>query len=700
MRINKNLLLPAFAALSLTTALCAPAWAAKSSMVIGLSADGKTLLTYNEGQSGGDDVYRLTFTATGESIEFAPPAGASYVSPEALSADGKTVTGHYYSATLGTTQSFIWSKDTGYVTLNIPGQEVYAYHISADGSAIAGEIWDSQTGARPFYWSADSGLLVLDGLGGTWGTRGIALSSDGTTLVGASYDLSNHQRAVIWNGGSAAALNIDTLYVNSSATHVSANGSVVAGRGLVGHGDDRAFRWTQAGGMVDIGTLGGQSTHVKAMTRDGNILVGESDNGINTVAMRYIAASSTMSDLGSLGGTYSSARAVNAGGSVIVGTATDMNEDDRAFRWTEETGMLTIEAWLAVNGVTPGDYVARYATHVSDDGNVVAGETADHQTFYARVGNVSGIITLEEFLPTVANVGAAVVAPNVRHADTVMFGAQGQPMRNLLAPGQKAVWGTVDIGHDSTDGASGGLAVGEFGFGYGVADGITARLSAGVVHSNLDLNLGGSVTTTGYYLSPEASIELADNIYLTVGGYVSGGSISSTRGYLNGGTTEYSSGETSARTFGAKVRLDWVDALVVEDTSFTPYIGLSYANSTVDSYTETGGAFPVTYNDITQQSTIVRLGADMVHHLTDDFRVVAKAELAYQLEDTASPVSGTIIGANSFSLSGGSQNQFWVRGGIGAEYDVGGGTASLMLNVTSNGQDPDVWVRSNFTVKF
>jgi outer membrane autotransporter protein len=146
--------------------------------------------------------------------------------------------------------------------------------------------------------------------------------------------------------------------------------------------------------------------------------------------------------------------------------------------------------------------------------------------------------------------------------------------------------------------------------------------------------------------------------------------------------------------------LDWVDALVIDDTSFTPYVGLSYASTSTDAYTENGGSFPVAYEAVTEHSTIARVGADMVYNLTDDFRVIAKAELAYQFEGTSSQVNGTIVGLNSFSLPAQSQNQFWVRGGIGAEYDIGGGTASVMLNVTSRGQDPDVWIRSNFTMKF
>jgi hypothetical protein len=44
--------------------------------------------------------------------------------------------------------------------------------------------------------------------------------------------------------------------------------------------------------------------------------------------------------------------------------------------------------------------------------------------------------------------------------------------------------------------------------------------------------------------------------------------------------------------------------------------------------------------------------------------------------------------------------QWWVRGGLGAEFAVGGGTASLMVNASTEGGDPSVWLRSGWKVNF
>lgn len=62
--------------------------------------------------------------------------------------------------------------------------------------------------------------------------------------------------------------------------------------------------------------------------------------------------------------------------------------------------------------------------------------------------------------------------------------------------------------------------------------------------------------------------------------------------------------------------------------------------------------------------------------------------------------SGEIIGISSFDLAGQDVKQFWVRAGTGAEFDGGGGTASLMVNATTEGDNPNVWVRSGWKVNF
>jgi probable HAF family extracellular repeat protein len=453
-----------------------------------------------------------------------------------------------------------------------------------------------------------------------------------------------------------------------------------------------------------------------------------------------------MSDLGALGGTTSYASDVNADGSLVVGSATDAASTRHGFVWSEATGMATVEEWLGTHGIDAGAMVTTSAEKISADGQIVVGQTDHGTTYIARTvkettgdggsepetgnggsepetgnggsepetgngdpdtgnggntgGGEGGIIDTAAYFPTVATTNGVVLQSGVNNADTIMFGAQGAPMRNLLSVGQKAVWGTVDGGYDDSDVADGGLALGEFGLGYGIADGVTARFSAGGTYTKQDLDAGGDVKQRGFYLSPEFSADLGRNLYVTVGGYWGRSSIDTRRGYLSGAATDYSEGDTNAETWGAKIRFDWLNAFSVEKTAITPYVGLSYARTKADAFTETGGSFPVHFDESSDHATIVRLGADFVHPLTDSVRLLAKTELDYQFESHAAATSGTLIGISAFDLAGRDLDQFWLRGGIGAEFDVGKGVASFMVNATTQGQDPTIWVRSNWTVKF
>lgn len=173
-----------------------------------------------------------------------------------------------------------------------------------------------------------------------------------------------------------------------------------------------------------------------------------------------------------------------------------------------------------------------------------------------------------------------------------------------------------------------------------------------------------------------------------------------TRGYLNGTALDYSRGEADTQTWAAKVRFDWLNAATVEGISFTPYASLSYAHSRMQGYTESGGSFPSRFNAVTDQATVARVGLDMARDVNESLRLTARTEAAYRFEPHTAGTSGQIIGLSAFSFAGQDVQQFWLRGSVGTEFDVAGGTASISLNVTSQGDDPDIWLRSGWKVKF
>lgn len=125
----------------------------------------------------------------------------------------------------------------------------------------------------------------------------------------------------------------------SEAYSVTPDGRVIIGRSRTPDGDNRVYRWTAEEGMVDLGTLRSDGSgysytswwgwwgHAerRGMTADGSVVVGEAstDDGTNR-GFRWTEATG-MVDLGSLrsdGLGYSYAHAVSEDGRLVAGTAT------------------------------------------------------------------------------------------------------------------------------------------------------------------------------------------------------------------------------------------------------------------------------------------------------------------------------------------------------------------------------------------
>ena len=213
---------------------------------------------------------------------------------------------------------------------------------------------------RAFRWTRGR-MEDLGTLGGT-SSRANGVSGDGSVVVGEADD---KERIIApFVGPARTAWRISEPWAGPPPLpSVNADGSVVVGESDDGS-DIHAFRWTRAGGMEDIGTLGGDFSGAYGVSADGSVVVGQADDGNNNPrAFRWTRANG-MEDLGDLGGDESAANGVSADGSVVVGWADDKNDHDRAFRWTRADGMEDL-------GDLGGD--KSEAEGVSADGSVVVG---------------------------------------------------------------------------------------------------------------------------------------------------------------------------------------------------------------------------------------------------------------------------------------------------------------------------------------
>src|ERR1019366_8263873 len=140
---------------------------------------------------------------------------------------------------------------------------------------------------------------------------------------------------------------------NSSATGVSADGSVI-----VGTSGSQAFRWTAGSGMVGLGYLPG--------------------------------------------GNSSSATAVSGDGSIVVGNGLGNDGYDEAFRWTAGSGMQSLWDVLVTNGLNFDPAELLIASGISADGNTIVGSdyysTSDYTLEFGFVAPLPRLIGVSPVL--------------------------------------------------------------------------------------------------------------------------------------------------------------------------------------------------------------------------------------------------------------------------------------------------------------
>ena len=279
-----------------------------------------------------------------------------------------------------------------------PGSPSHAYGVSSDGSTVAGESTIDGIASTAFRWTATTGMVDV----GPSTIRANAASSDGFYVVGqesgpsqpngfrwnpidgvvslsiySAEDVSEDGSvmvccAVRWRNGVVTFL--PSLGACCTQAHgVSGNGVVVVGgaRSSV-YGTERAFRWTEADGIADLGTNGFATT----ASRDGSVIAGRLVISITESRAFRWTATGGVEDIGTLGGKSGTPQDMSADGSVIVGSAgINTSSVQRAFRWTTKRKMQDLQRELLDHGVQEaGNWrPLESATGVSADGTVIVG---------------------------------------------------------------------------------------------------------------------------------------------------------------------------------------------------------------------------------------------------------------------------------------------------------------------------------------
>lgn len=301
------------------------------------------------------------------------PGGGGGSYGAGISADGNVVVG--YASAGNYSQAIIWTRSGGMVGLGyMPGATyngTYAYAASADGTVVVGAGKTTYWTGEAFRWTAATGIVRLGLLPGgsafpNANSFANAVSADGAVLVGWSATTNGSNRAFRWTEATGM-VGLDVLpdCTASGARGMSADGGVVVGFAKIPM-IPTPCRWTQADGMAVLQpTLRGADNEAYAVSADGNTIVGST----STEAFRWTKAVGSAA----MGGMR--ANAISADGSVAVGLGSSTNAiGAEAYVWMLPGAARTLSQILAAGGADLSHW--RYLTEakgVSGDGRYVTG---------------------------------------------------------------------------------------------------------------------------------------------------------------------------------------------------------------------------------------------------------------------------------------------------------------------------------------
>lgn len=314
-----------------------------------------------------------------------------------------------------------------------------AYCVSGDGTVVGGyAIPPNGTRKEPVMWTRQSGILVYGTPGAVDRAEIRALNQNGSVGVGFGFTPSGNMRAIRW---SPIATDLNTLPPwglappSNQALGVSADGTVVVGTSF-----GKAFRWTQATGLVDLGFYSAAPEYIAigtCVTGDGSTVFGAGSerNGNQSIppGLAFRWHDGVMQSLGVTGDWRDSGvQAVTPDGFVAMGIlqrpingpgargafrwkfgvgmeeinfapgaestwveAWDMTDDGKtivgyhevpttpplaeahAVIWTEAGGAKDLHNILTSMGVMPAGRRFEIATGISGDGTVIVGRSSD-----------------------------------------------------------------------------------------------------------------------------------------------------------------------------------------------------------------------------------------------------------------------------------------------------------------------------------
>ncbi len=251
-------------------------------------------------------------------------------------------------------------------------------------------------------------------------------------------------------------------------------------------------------------------------------------------------------------------------------------------------------------------------------------------------------------------------------------------------------WANGDMGHSNRD-RDARMSLVEFGGCHDfVPDRLRGGLGVGVSSTKEELLLDGDAKLYGKYIVAELDYMIPDTSLVSSVTVLTGKwDATIDRGYFNGVSFDKSRGETDVDVTSIRMRFDWQSALQQNGISVTPHVELSLTKTRKDSYTETGGAFPVAFDSQSHLSKELRFGFSGEKMLSGNVYLRGILEAAHRFDNKWPSLTARYMGLG-YTSQGEDIRQNWFRTGIELERKFSNNTAlSLSINASSKGQDPD-----------
>lgn len=558
-------------------------------------------------------------------------AGASQI--VAVSGDGRVVLARSGS----TGEWFGWSASAGRFALPAVAFRRRGTAVNIDGTVFVGS---TTVGGfdRASRWEVGQSFQDLGTLGGD---RSVAtgLNSDGSVVVGQATNVNAVMHAFRWTAD-AGMQDLGSLSpgMESRATAVDGAGAVVVGSAVVG-GNVHAFRW-ENGVMADLATLPGDLiSFAYAISRDGQVVVGDSDGGSTGGHGFRWTATTGMTDLGNLGGDLTTAAAVNADGSVVVGSATLADGSLNAFRWTS--------AGMASLGTLTGENQS-FVTGVSDDGNTVVGSSGSRAFIWrAALGSMQDLRNLQTSVLASANTSAQLMSSQGRRLRELSQTQciPGAAQRYCLSLGTGGVFGEAD----ASDSAQ---SVSEFAGGMRLNEHFSTGVSGQLAHADLKTNSAEQKQDYGLslWLAYQQNPELATGWNASLAAAAGTGISRFTRG---DDLLDVQKASSEVRLTSTAQRAAVGYGVSVGSIVLTPELAVTHVHSQRDAFEEHNVAFPLRVDGASSDETYASLALRSASPLSA--RTILQLKLAADvlLDDSSSAFSGTsqIPGLSQFQIN-------------------------------------------------